>query len=402
MISKQAMLGTGVFLGGSVLLYAMIHQISHSPTNTASTPPTISASQTAPVADSTTPLTADIATEQRILAEKQKEREARVAQQDREAQAYMNQQQQVESQALAKSRAENQQYANKNNPPPAASPVISNAQVTTVTPTTTTTPAQATQPSTPVTQPVVTTRNQTVTETERPQTSEKVEKPENHIEAKADKPKPRPSSYQVQPNESLSLIADTYGVPVSVLAQANKMSTGDSLSVGQHLRIPSPAQVKHLQQEAAYAETVRQNKIKAAERAEERKKAREEKLAQAKARQQEIKAKQAELKAEQAQKRKENYQAAQQKLREARLSVKEREAKGTFGVQVALAADSKRAQSIVERLQSAGYRVKTSKTSRGTRIVVGPEKGKEAALALKDKINSDARVGTGNAWVLYW
>lgn len=77
-VSKQAMLGTGVFLGGSVLLYAMIHQISHAP-STPATPPAITTNTTPATSESSTPLTADIATEQRILAEKQKEREARVA-----------------------------------------------------------------------------------------------------------------------------------------------------------------------------------------------------------------------------------------------------------------------------------------------------------------------------------
>jgi len=33
---------------------------------------------------------------------------------------------------------------------------------------------------------------------------------------------------------------------------------------------------------------------------------------------------------------------------------------------------------------------------------VGPEKGKEAALALKDKINADPNADVNNAWVLYW
>ena len=96
------------------------------------------------------------------------------------------------------------------------------------------------------------------------------------------------------------------------------------------------------------------------------------------------------------------YQAAQDKLKQARQIVKETDAKGSFGVQVALATDQKKAQEITQKLQAAGYKVKTTQTSRGVRIVVGPEKGKVAALALKDKINNDSRVDVKNGWVLYW
>ena len=57
---------------------------------------------------------------------------------------------------------------------------------------------------------------------------------------------------------------------------------------------------------------------------------------------------------------------------------------------------------MAKKFQSAGYQVKTSPTSRGVRVIVGPERGKVAALALKDKINSDPKVNTTSAWVLYW
>ena len=82
--------------------------------------------------------------------------------------------------------------------------------------------------------------------------------------------------------------------------------------------------------------------------------------------------------------------------------MKETDAKGSFGVQVALAADQAKAQEIARKLQAAGYKVKTSQTTRGVRVVVGPETGKVAALALKDKVNSDPRLDTNNAWVLFW
>ncbi|MBP6485706.1 MAG: SPOR domain-containing protein, partial [Moraxella sp.] len=89
-------------------------------------------------------------------------------------------------------------------------------------------------------------------------------------------------------------------------------------------------------------------------------------------------------------------------LRQARQTVKQTDVKGTFGVQVALATDQKKASEITQKLQAAGYKVKTTQTSKGVRIVVGPEKGKVAALALKDKLNNDSRVDVNSGWVLYW
>ena len=90
------------------------------------------------------------------------------------------------------------------------------------------------------------------------------------------------------------------------------------------------------------------------------------------------------------------------KLSAARKEVKETDAKGSFGVQVALATNQAAADELAKKFKSAGYQVKTSKTSRGVRVVVGPERGKLAALALKDKVNSDPDVNTTSAWVLYW
>ena len=89
-------------------------------------------------------------------------------------------------------------------------------------------------------------------------------------------------------------------------------------------------------------------------------------------------------------------------MAEARRKAASGEAKGTFGVQVALADNQQKADAIVKELRAAGYPASTSNTSRGVRVIVGPEKGKEAALALKDKINADPKTNVNNAWVLYW
>lgn len=96
-----------------------------------------------------------------------------------------------------------------------------------------------------------------------------------------------------------------------------------------------------------------------------------------------------------------SYGAAKKKLKEARANAIMNNAKGTFGVQVALAANQEMADSMAAKLKKHGYKVATSNTSRGVRVIVGPERGKAAALALKDKVNADKRLGMGGAWVLH-
>lgn len=436
--SKQTMLGTGVFLGGSLLLYSVIHQVQQTnsdPLATATVESATHATAKTPTPDPN-PLTADIATEQKILAQKQKEREQRVNELDQQAEQYLTEQQRIEAAALARSRAENQLYAEKN-APVVTVPVVTPRPVETVTnvqqPTTTTVTTTTTESVAP--KPQITSKSQ-------------VEAPQATTVEKANDT--RPTSYQIKKGEGLIALSRRYNVPVSVLAKANNLSTNANLHPGQVLTIPSESQVARIQQsinqeaierqnqlqaqkvaaEQAKAQAQIQEKLKAQQEAQALAKQKADKQAQllaekqakidaqkakiaqqqaerqAKIAEQQALKKQQEL--EKAQKiqaekdRKAAYQANQQKLKEARQTVKETDAKGTFGVQVALAADDQKAEEIAKKLRSAGYSVKTSKTTKGTRVVVGPEKGKIAALALKDKVNSDPRVGMGGGWVLYW
>jgi colicin import membrane protein len=182
-----------------------------------------------------------------------------------------------------------------------------------------------------------------------------------------------PGTYQVKAGEGLIGLSRRYNVPVDVLASVNNLSTTSNLRVGQTITIPTAAQVNRITQQAQAREQQRQQEIA-----------------------------QKKLEAQQQAQKKQAFQAAQDNLRQARQTVKETDAKGTFGVQVALATDQKKASEITQKLQAAGYKVKTTQTSKGVRIVVGPEKGKVAALALKDKLNNDSRVDVNSGWVLYW
>ena len=377
--SRQALLGIGMIIGGSVMLYAMVQQIGDTSN---SQPASAMIDQPSAEPTSVQPLTTDIETEKRILAQKQKERAARVAEQEKRAQQFLTEQEAAEAQALAKARAESQQYLASTMPS-----VEDNVKDSTKDDTTDNTNKDATKNTLATTTSPANDASATNTSASDKQKVEQAAKRQadakkqiaaqvaaekkREADEAAKKTLPKsPSDYQVKRGDGLIKLARQYDMPVEVLAQANNILPSTSLQLGQNITIPSHQQVKRLEREAANAEQAR-----------EASRQKEEALAK----------KSVDAKRE-----------AQQKLSEARKEVKETDAKGSFGVQVALANDQSKADEMAKKLQSAGYQVKTSPTSRGVRVIVGPERGKVAALALKDKINSDPKVNTTSAWVLYW
>jgi len=397
--SRQALLGIGMIIGGSVMLYAMVQQIGDS-----DQPEPMSAmvDKSSSEQESPQPLTTDIETEKRILAQKQKERAARVAEQEKRAKEFLTEQEVAEAEALAKARAESQQYVD--NSAPATDETTNTESTKDVTTDLTVQPRTESQSTTDTTksseaekqkaaqeqqeaQRQATIKEQAaakkLAESKKQAEAEKLAEAKKQAEAQAaaerkreaaeaakSEPPKSPSEYQIKKGDGLIKLARQYNMPVEVLAQANNLSPSAALQLGQSITIPSSKQVQRLEREAA-----------AAEQAREKKRQQEEALAK----------KSADAKRE-----------AQQKLSEARKEVKETDAKGSFGVQVALANDQAKADELAKKFRAAGYQVKTSATSRGVRVVVGPERGKVAALALKDKINSDPKVNTTSAWVLYW
>lgn len=443
--SKQALLGTTVLLGGSVLLYATMHQVLNAPAKPAANSQQVIAKPTTDkqTAISNEPLTADVATEKNLLAQKQKEREQRVAAQEQQAQQYMTEQQRIEAEALARSRAENQLYANKNaantNSVVASSvtaitqPVVKPRPVDTVAaPPQTQATAPNTVQNTAQSQSAAQTRSATQTKEQAATPKPTVTAPVVAQPQPAAKTTPNnPGAYQVKAGEGLIGLSRRYNVPVDVLASVNNLNTSSSLRVGQTITIPTAAQVNRITQQTQAREQQRQNEIARKKQEAEQKKQqalleqqqevarkKQEAAQKAQQKQQEIARKKQEaqlkeqkrqqeiaqkkLEAQQQAQKKQAFQAAQDNLRQARQTVKQTDVKGTFGVQVALATDQKKANEITQKLQAAGYKVKTTQTSKGVRIVVGPEKGKVAALALKDKLNNDSRVDVNSGWVLYW
>ncbi|WP_298737386.1 LysM peptidoglycan-binding domain-containing protein [uncultured Psychrobacter sp.] len=404
--SRQALLGIGMIIGGSVMLYAMVQQIGTND-NTVAAPAIVETS--AEEQQAVTPLTTDIETEKKLLAQKQKERALRVAEQEKRAEQFLAEQESAEAKALAKARAENQRYIDN------AMPKAAEEEAIQETPTTSDTPAVQTQQDTvtPTSTSANAVSNDSRIEEEKRRAAEAkraaeqeqqraaqqkaeaearekaaakeqaerkaaeqraaeqkaaeqraAEKKAAEQKAQAAKSEPpsSPSEYKVKSGDGLIKLARRYNVPVEALAQANNTSPSATLQLGQTITIPSRKQIQRLEREAAEAE---------------RKREQEKAQAQAK-------------------------RDAQQRLVEARREAKQTDAKGSFGVQVSLASDQAGADRVAKKFKDAGYQVTTSKTSRGVRVVVGPERGKVAALALKDKINNDPKVDTSGAWVKYW
>ena len=70
----------------------------------------------------------------------------------------------------------------------------------------------------------------------------------------------------------------------------------------------------------------------------------------------------------------------------------------TWMVQIALAANEANADSIVSKLKAKGYPTKKAMTSKGIRVMVGPN-NYQAANELKTKIQNDNSLNAQSAWL---
>lgn len=416
-LSRQGILGAVLFIGGSVMLYAMVQKVND---NTAQTTDiTANSVQMSDVQSNDVksnqhhqgssqnssqsiesdlmvePLTTDIETEKQILAKKQQQRIANVKEQERRTQVFLEENQKAADVALAKARAESEIYAAKNKAKTdngtepvdnlttaeqdnISRPVVTARQAPKQPPAKNQQQASASQATNNANG---TTQNTQANNTQSNNTQS------NNTQANKAPPK-SPINHTVKRGDGLIRLARQYNVSLEALATMNKLATDAELTLGQQLIIPSGKQIARLEREA-----------KEAEKAKELAKQKAQREKQLKAEQEKQEKRQQELLA---QKSAEAKRESQQKLKEARQTVKETDAKGNFGVQVALASNQQRADEVAAKFKKAGYQVSTSQTSRGVRVMVGPERGKIAAIALKDKINSDPNVGTTEAWVLYW
>ncbi|UZA42581.1 SPOR domain-containing protein [Moraxella bovis] len=376
MISKQLLLGLSLVLGGGVILYAVNQGQSDTAQNvqTAKTiPQTDNVATTADdgvVRPTVEPLTVDMATESKLLSAKQEAREARTLAQEKEAMALIEAQEKAQQLALDKATAEQKATAT----PADTLTVETRPEAIAVA------KAQAKRELLEKLAKEKELKAKKEQEQREKDDKEKAKK-EQDEKAKADKLKAQKSQdkkdkaekekkeqakkardeapqnanngqHKVVRGDGLIKLSRQYGVPVSALAEANNMGRHDPLPLGKTIKIPSKAQVARLEREAKEREA--------------------QKAAAA---------------------------SADKRLKEARQKGSDGDSNARYGVQVSLADNQAKADELAKRYRNAGYKVSTSQTSRGVRVLVGSEKNQDAAAALRDKIKNDSRVDGSGAWV---
>lgn len=366
MISKQVMLGVALIIGGGVAFFALAKNDSTADTAAqVATQDTATTKVAKPVVQ---PLTADVATEERLLAEKQRMREAHNLQMQKQAAALLEEQNNARKQALDKANAE------------ATGRVLSNTQESS---------ADSAAKSELIAVPAVQMRPEAIEVAKKAEEAKKIEQQEasqtkkdeskpsedqKSADKKADDKKPeikapsKAGNYEVQAGDTWQGIATRHGISVAALTEANGMIRSDVLHKGRSIKIPSASQVARLE---------RENKIR------------------------EAKAKQQTPKQEAT---KSNDSTNQNKSVEKPATKTETKSQnpqmsGRYTVQVAISPDKEKVDEVVKQYRAAGYRVTTSSTSRGLRVLVGNEKTEDGAKALRKKISDDSRVNASGAFV---
>ncbi|WP_167539590.1 SPOR and LysM peptidoglycan-binding domain-containing protein [Moraxella caprae] len=313
------------------------------------------------------PLTVDMATESKLLTAKQEAREARTLAQEKEAMALIEAQEKAQQLALDKATAEQKALATAT--PADTLTVETRPEAIAV--------AKAQAERERLEKLAKEKELKAKKEQERREKDDKEKaKKEQDEKAKADKLKAQKEQaekekkeqakkardeapqnanngqHKVVRGDGLIKLSRQYGVPVSVLAEANNMGRHDPLPLGKTIKIPSKAQVARLEHEAKEREA--------------------QKAAAA---------------------------SADKRLKEARQKGSDGDSNARYGVQVSLADNQAKADELAKKYEDAGYKVSTSQTSRGVRVLVGSEKNQDAAAALRDKIKNDSRVDGSGAWV---
>lgn len=363
MMTRHQILGLIVMASAAMMTYALIKSPSaqkNTPATAATLPqkPTPTAAPVATIDHTPEPLAVDIETENKIIQQRQKERDDRTSAQEAEVKRLWAEQERA-SQAAASQAAAEIETAN-------------NLRVKKIEESQALTDSTQSAPSAPKasTQTQNTTKTQTTTKASTAQSESKkqseskqseAKKPTQNTNTQAKKqPNPKteespqkqptnPKTHTVTAGDTWIRLSRKYDIPVSVLAAANDMGRNDTLRRGATLKIPSQSEIKALQ-----------NKV-----AEQKKR-----------------------------------QDLDQKLNTARRQAKQQGINDQYAVQVLLASDKNKAQAVVAAYKKAGYNAKAITDSKGVRVVVGPERSQEAANLLKQKINADSSVESRGAWVL--
>lgn len=367
MTLKNVILSTVLIGGGSVALYALTHNENPTPNNT----PQNNTKVQTNTSNQSTPLTTDMAVEERMIAQKQKERERQTQLQEEQARALLESQERAEQYATHK--AQKERTSHNQSVDTAIENTATNLKVQTRPEavaiqreqaklaqektaqaaqtkasqskhTDTTSPANKPLDKKTTKEPVVTTK--TNTEIKNNKTTEK--------NSKTETVKHNKGQHTIERGDTLIKLSHQYGVPVSILAKANNMGRNDALPAGKTIKIPSKSEVARLQQDSAKQDKKENSK-------------------------------------------KELAKDTPKKDTKEKTGV--RSVPTHYSVQVALADNQEKANALAKQYRAAGYKVVTSRTSKGVRVLVGSESSAAAANTLKTKISKDSRVKTDGAWV---
>ena len=372
MVSKQVMLGVALIIGGSVAFFALAKNDSAADAATqAAAKDTTTTKVAKPVVQ---PLTADVATEERLLAQKQRAREAHNLQMQKQAAALLEEQNNARKQALDKANAEATGRPLSNTQEVSADSAAKSELIAAPTVQTRPEAIEAARKAEEAAKKAEQQKSQTKKSEDKSAEDKKSDdkKSETKSEAKEVKAPAKAGTYEVQAGETWQGIANRHGVSVAALAEANGMTRHDLLRAGRSIKIPSASQVARLE---------RDNKAR------------------------EAKAKQEAAKSETSKSsdttKNKSTEKSDTKKSDTKTETKSQnpQMSGRYTVQVAISPDKEKVDEIVKQYRAAGYRVTTSSTSRGLRVLVGNEKSEEGAKALRKKIADDSRVSAPGAFV---
>ena len=361
MISKQIVLGITLVIGSGVAFFALAKNDTQT-TKSVQTPQQIP-SDTKVAKPVVQPLTADVATEEKLLAEKQRVREAHTLQMQKQAAALLEEQNNARKQALEKASAEANGRTATNTQTVSADSAAKSELIAAPTVQTRPEAIEAARKAEEAKKTAEMLKNsEQETKDEKAKTADKPteNKAENKKENKNTQTKApvKAGTHDVQRGETWQGIANRYGISVAALVEANGVTRNDILRAERRIKIPSASQIARLERDNKARESASKDGNK---KSDNQPQSKTDKKTESKS------------------------QSSQTSER--------------YMVQVAISPDKDRVDEVVKKYRDAGYKVTTSNTSRGLRILIGNEKTEEEAKALRTKIAADSRVPSSGAFV---
>ena len=361
MISKQIVLGMTLVIGSGVAFFALAKNDAQT-TKSVQTPQQIP-SDTKVAKPVVQPLTADVATEEKLLAEKQRAREAHTLQMQKQAAALLEEQNNARKQALEKASAEANGRTATNTQTVSADSAAKSELIAAPTVQTRPEAIEAARKAEEAKKTAEMLKNsEQETKDEKAKTADKPteNKAENKKENKNTQTKApvKAGTHDVQRGETWQGIANRYGISVAALVEANGVTRNDILRAERRIKIPSASQIARLERDNKARESASKDGNK---KSDNQPQSKTDKKTESKS------------------------QSSQTSER--------------YMVQVAISPDKDRVDEVVKKYRDAGYKVTTSNTSRGLRILIGNEKTEEEAKALRTKIAADSRVPSSGAFV---